>query len=78
MKELGWSTQEGTQPVILVDVTKGSAEEAREYPETVWKDGPVTGELRRAEGKAPVGTRLDGHLWTTGERIYGRYYRARL
>jgi len=78
MKELGWSTQEGTQPFILVDVTKGSVEEARDQPLTVWKDGPVTGALIRAEGKAPAGTRLDGHLWTTGDRIYGRYLRAHL
>ncbi|WP_224249097.1 serine/threonine protein kinase [Hyalangium gracile] len=78
MKEMGWSTQGGTQPFILVDVTKGSVEEAREQNRTVWKDGPVTGALIRAEGKAPAGTRLDGHLWTTGDRIYGRYLRAHL
>jgi len=77
-QELGWSTQEGTQPFILVDVTKGSVEEAREQPDTVWKDGPVTGALIRPEGTAPAGTRLDGHLWTTGDRIYGRYLRAHL
>jgi serine/threonine protein kinase len=78
MKELGWSTQGGTQPFILVDVSKGTREEAREDPLTVWKDGPVTGALIEAEGKAPAGTRLDGHLWTTGDRIYGRYLRAHL
>jgi serine/threonine protein kinase len=77
-KELGWSSQGGTQPFILVDVTKGSVEEAREQIMTVWKDGPVTGALIRAEGKAPAETRLDGHLWTTGDRIYGRYLRAHL
>ena len=65
-------------PFILLDVTKGSAEEAREQPLTVWKDGPVTGALIRAEGKAPAGMRVDGHLWTTGDRIYGRYVRAHL
>jgi serine/threonine-protein kinase len=81
MKELGWSTQGGTQPFILLDVTKGSVndlEELRAQPLTVWKDGPVTGALINAEGKAPAGTRLDGHLWTTGDRIYGRYLRAHL
>lgn len=77
-KELGWDTDGGTQPLILVDVTKGSVEEARENNRAVWTDGPVTGALIRAEGKAPVGTRLDGHLWTTGDRIYGRYLRAHL
>ncbi len=77
-QELGWRLGGAIQPFILVDVTKGSVEEAREQPETVWKDGPVTGALIRAEGKAPAGTRLDGHLWTTGDRIYGRYLRAHL
>ncbi len=77
-QELGWRMGGGTQPFILVDVTKGSREEAREEPFTVWKDGPVTGALIEAEGKAPAGTRLDGHLWTTGDRIYGRYLRAHL
>jgi len=80
MKELGWSTQGGTQPFILLDVTKGSLdlEELRAQPVTVWKDGPVTGALIDAEGKAPAGTRLDGHLWTMGDKIYGRYVRAHL
>jgi hypothetical protein len=79
MKELGWSLANGTQPNIVLDVTKGTWDEARVQPLTVWKDGPVTGEIAfRAEGKAPIGTRLDGHLWTTGDRIYGRYVRAHL
>jgi serine/threonine-protein kinase len=81
MEELGWSKGRGTQPFILLDVTKGSVEDleaVRAQPLTVWKDGPVTGALIDAEGKAPAGTRLDGHLWTTGDRIYGRYVRAHL
>jgi serine/threonine kinase PknH len=77
-QELGWRLGGGTQPFILVDVTKGSVEDAREDPLTVWKDGPVTGALIEAEGKALAGTRLDGQLWTTGDRIYGRYLRAHL
>ncbi len=86
-QELGWSLRPldwysgGTQPFILLDVTKGSVEDleaVRAQPLTVWKDGPVTGVLIDAEGKAPAGTRLDGHLWTTGDRIYGRYVRAHL
>ena len=28
--------------------------------------------------EAPAGMRIDGHLWTTGDRIYGRYLRAHL
>jgi serine/threonine protein kinase len=77
-QELGWRLGGGTQPFILLDVTKGTLEEQRQQPLTVWKDGPVTGALGMAEGKAPEGTRLDGHLWTTGDRIYGRYVRAHL
>jgi serine/threonine kinase PknH len=77
MEELDWAVG-SWGPFILLDVTKGSVEEAREQPETVWKDGPVTGALVRPEGKAPAGMRVDGHLWTTGDRIYGRYVRAHL
>jgi serine/threonine protein kinase len=77
-QELGWSLGRGTQPFILLDVTKGTVEEARAQRFTVFKDGPVTGALIDAEGNAPAGTRLDGHLWTTGDRIYGRYVRAHL
>ncbi|MDC0707146.1 protein kinase [Stigmatella sp. ncwal1] len=77
MEELDWEV--GTYgPFILLDVTKGSDEESREQPLTVWKDGPVTGALIDPEGKAPAGMRVDGHLWTTGDRIYGRYLRAHL
>jgi hypothetical protein len=77
-QELGWPTVNSYGPFILLDVTKGSAEEAREQPDAVWKDGPVTGALIKPEGKAPAGMRIDGHLWTTGDRIYGRYVRAHL
>jgi serine/threonine-protein kinase len=77
-QELGWVLHTSYAPFILLDVTKGSVEEAREQPLTVWKDGPVTGALIEPEGKAPAGMRVDGHLWTTGDRIYGRYVRAHL
>jgi serine/threonine-protein kinase len=80
-KELGWRMGEGTQPAIVVDVTKGGIPRPLtklEDAATVFNDGPVTGELARDEGKAPKGTRLEGHLWTTGDRIYGRYRRAHL
>jgi serine/threonine-protein kinase len=81
-KELGWSVTGGsraTQPRIWVDVTKGKIPEPLTKREDAWavfNDGPVTGELAFDLGKAPKGTRLEGHLWTTGERIYGRYRRA--
>jgi len=79
-KELGWSLDGGTQPAIIVDVTKRIPEPLtkREDALAVFNDGPVTGELAEAEGKAPKGTRLEGHLWTAGDRIYGRYRRAQL
>ncbi|WP_224250226.1 serine/threonine protein kinase [Hyalangium gracile] len=78
-KELGWHMGYDTSgPGILLDVTKGSLEEADEQPLAVWKDGPVTGALIRPHYKAPAGMRVDGHLWTTGDRIYGRYVRAHL
>ncbi|MFL5344106.1 MAG: serine/threonine protein kinase [Hyalangium sp.] len=77
MEELDWPVG-GNGPGILLDVTKGSYEEGREQPLAAWKDGPVTGALIRPEGKAPAGMRVDGHLWTTGDRIYGRYLRAHL
>ncbi|WP_224373073.1 serine/threonine protein kinase [Hyalangium versicolor] len=79
-KELGWRMGGGTQPGIVVDVTKRAPEYLTKDEDffTVHNDGPVTGELARDEGKAPKGTRLEGHLWTTGDRIYGRYRRAQL
>jgi serine/threonine-protein kinase len=76
-QELGWAMNTHG-PFILLDVTKGSVEEAREQPLAVWKDGPVTGALIEPKGKAPAGMRIDGHLWTTGDKIYGRYVRAHL
>jgi len=79
-KELGWSVGY-EQLLITVDVTKGRIPEPLAKDEdamTVYKDGPVTGAFGEAEGKAPAGTRLEGHLWTTGDRIYGRYRRATL
>jgi hypothetical protein len=77
-QELGWNVWGGTAALILLDVTKGTEKDAYGKNQAVYKDGPVTGALVRAEGNAPVETRLDGHLWTTGDRIYGRYVRARL
>ncbi|WP_224373198.1 serine/threonine protein kinase [Hyalangium versicolor] len=79
-KELGWSVGY-QQPAIVVDLTKGGTPHPLtkvEDAHTVFKDGPVTGELAEDEGKAQKGTRLEGHLWTTGDRIYGRYRRAHL
>jgi serine/threonine protein kinase len=77
--ELGWDV--GRQPAIVVDVTKGAIPRPLmklEDAATVFNDGPVTGELARDERKAAKGTRLEGHLWTTGDKVYGRYRRAHL
>jgi hypothetical protein len=39
----------------------------------VYKDGPITGVLVEEADRAPKGTKLEGHLWTSGELIFGRY-----
>jgi serine/threonine kinase PknH len=80
-QELGWRMGRGTQPEIIFDVTKGGVPQPLTKRADAWavfKDGPVMGALAEPEGKAPAGTRLEGHLWTTGDRIYGRYRRAHL
>jgi hypothetical protein len=61
-------------PVCLTASPMAQMEDAL----TVFKDGPVTGALSEPNGKAPEGTILEGHLWTTGDKIVGRYFRARL
>jgi serine/threonine-protein kinase len=73
-QELGWLVDSNEAPFIAVEVTKGRG---TSYETTaVFEDGPVIGELIEPHHKAPKGTRLEGHLWTTGDRIYGRYVRA--
>jgi serine/threonine-protein kinase len=74
-QELGWDVKLGHGPLIVLDVTQPWS---RESPPGVYKDGPVTGAVLDPFGKAPAGMRLDGHLWTTGKLIYGRYVRAHL
>ncbi|WP_093518413.1 serine/threonine protein kinase [Stigmatella erecta] len=82
-QELDWSLDSGETLLVTVDVTKGKMPR---YPHNnneednwaVFKDGPVTGALSEPNGKAPEGTILEGHLWTTGDKIVGRYFRARL
>ncbi|HEX8697736.1 MAG TPA: protein kinase, partial [Myxococcaceae bacterium] len=76
-QELGWAVDSNQSALIQVDVTKPPDEWTQNDDNTVYADGPVTGAVvRNPEGKAPIGTRLEGHLWTTGDRIYGRYIRA--
>jgi serine/threonine-protein kinase len=79
-QELGWIVGL-IQPDILIDVTKPLPDDEKQTAENelaVFKDGPITGALLEAVGKLPAGTRLDGHLWTTGDKIYGRYFQAHL
>ncbi|KFE71991.1 serine/threonine protein kinase [Hyalangium minutum] len=83
MEEFGWHIDSNVSPVITIDVTQPhpdlvGQERTEENVVMVLKDGPVTGALWRPSGKAPKGMRVDGHLWTTGDRIYGRYVRAHL
>ncbi|HLL03157.1 MAG TPA: protein kinase [Myxococcaceae bacterium] len=74
-QELGWMLDSNRTPILFLDVTK----EATQYlAPIVLTDGPVTGALVKPLGKAPAGMRVEGHLWTTGDRIYGRYVRAHL
>ncbi|WP_037583844.1 serine/threonine protein kinase [Stigmatella aurantiaca] len=80
-QELDWSLDSGETLLVTVDVTKGKIPRRtrnREEAVTIFKDGPVTGALSEPNGKAPEGTILEGHLWTTGDKIVGRYFRARL
>jgi len=74
-QELGWMLDSNLTPILFLDVTK---ELTQEYTPIVLTDGPVTGALVKPLGKAPKGMRVEGHLWTTGDRIYGRYVRAHL
>ena len=74
-QELGWELDSNNTPLLFLDVTK----EATDWNATIpLADGPVTGALAKPQGKAPAGMRVEGHLWTTGDKIYGRYIRAHL
>jgi serine/threonine-protein kinase len=74
-QELGWMLGSNGGPIIFIDITKATSLQERTV---VLSDGPVTGALVEPNGKAPAWTRVEGHLWTTGDRIYGRYIRAHL
>ncbi|HEX8702653.1 MAG TPA: protein kinase [Myxococcaceae bacterium] len=79
MEALGWELGSNDSPIIYMDVTKGDDDELGPHDDfAVFKDGPVTGAFAEPYKNTPEGVRVDGHLWTTGERIYGRYIRAHL
>ncbi len=69
---LDWDDSGKTMWRIIVDVKKGG----EEGKTAVFTDGPVQGAVSEGYGRAPAGMLLDGHLWTKGERIQGRYFRA--
>jgi serine/threonine protein kinase len=78
-QELGWEVESNAAPFIYIDERNSDeGQPGKQDDYAVFKDGPVVGVLIDPEGKAPPGTRLEGHLWTTGDRIYGRYIRAHL
>jgi serine/threonine-protein kinase len=84
-EELGWRMGGGIEGDhgllrVTVDVTKGALNQRAPVEDRVanFQEGPVTGILEIPVGNVPAGTRLDGHLWTTGDRIYGRYFFAHL
>ncbi|KFE60926.1 serine/threonine protein kinase [Hyalangium minutum] len=84
MKALGWVLDiDYKTPTVMIDVTrphpkKVGIAQTEENAVMEVKDGPVTGSLVFPFGKAPEDMRLDGHLWTTGDRVYGHYVRAHL
>ncbi len=54
---------------------------ARGYPTVALVEGPVTGVLAQGfphSQRLPPGTRFEGHLWTRGDQLYGRYFKALL
>lgn len=80
MKSLGWAPSETSSMFIVLDVNQPPPEDSplatgiiRPEFYGVYKDGPITGKLAEARSRAPMGTKLTGHLWTSGERIFGRY-----
>jgi hypothetical protein len=75
-KILGWAPSEQSSIFIVMDVNQPPPENYLDPGPAgygVYKDGPITGELAETMKRAPKGTKLTGHLWTSGERIFGRY-----
>ena len=78
-KSLGWSPSVSSPMYVTIDVNQKPPplEESTKAigPSFygVYKAGPITGELTEARNKAPKGTKLTGHLWLHGDRLYGRY-----
>lgn len=76
MRSLGWAPSDQSSMFIVLDVNQpppADESEAGPAADGVYRDGPITGELAETRERAPKGTKLTGHLWTSGERIYGHY-----
>jgi serine/threonine-protein kinase len=56
---------------------EGSEEDGELLGNVVVNDGPITSLVREDEERLPVGTQLHGRLWTSGEKVIGRWTRAR-
>jgi serine/threonine-protein kinase len=75
----GWAPSVSSPMYVVIDVNQQPPplEESKKAigPSFygVYKAGPVTGELSNTWHRAPKGTKLTGHLWTHGDRLYGRY-----
>lgn len=79
MESLGWAPSDQSSLLIVLDVNQPAPlpydPDFALTPEFygIYKDGPITGELPLPAQRAPVGTKLTGHLWTSGEQIYGHF-----
>lgn len=76
MVDIDWQPGDQGALDILVDANQPLPKDERDVSGRygVFKDGPVTGVLLTPHGiTAPAGTTLEGHLWTSGDQVYGRY-----
>jgi serine/threonine protein kinase len=77
MRSLGWAPSDQGSIFIVMDVNQPPPEDSHETGPSrdgVYRDGPITGELAESrKPMAPKGMKLTGHLWTSGERIFGHY-----
>jgi hypothetical protein len=61
---------------VTLDVEKPRGPEATDYNVPV-RDGPIASRVEESPGRLPTGSLLYGRLWTGGEKVIGRYTRAR-
>ena len=73
---LGWAPSDQGSFFVVLDVNQPAPESRSDRGPTffgVYKDGPITGAMRDGWRRAPKGMTLEGHLWTSGDQVYGRY-----